>query len=259
MVRNASKTNVRHDQLIDYIARAGEATVQALAGCFQVSIMTIRRDLMQLEAEGRVIRTHGGAILSKPGVVEFSFAERNERYAAEKRAIAREVARMIKPGQTLALDSGTTTLEVAKAIMGIEGVTVLTCSLAIASVLYSQETVELVLLGGTPRRGTPDLIGWLTEQNLRQFHVDFAVVGADGLTADGAYTMSVDATRVCQAVLAVGQTTILVTDHSKFGKPSFSRYAALKDFDHIITDADAPPEARQWLNRQAADVIYVER
>lgn len=258
MNERTAKLNVRHDQIMQYLRGHGNASVQDLADEFQVSVMTVRRDLMLLEESGRITRTHGGAILSKPGVVEFTFLDREQHHAPEKQAIAAAVASLIPPGSTVALDSGTTTLEVAKAIAGIEGLTVLTSSLAIASVLYTHETITMVLLGGVCRKGSPDLTGWLIEQNLKQFHVDYAIVGADGLTCDGAFTKAVDVSRVCQAVLAAGACSILVADHSKIGRASFSRYADVKDFDHIVTDAGVPAAERRWLSREAKDVAYVK-
>ena len=242
--------------MVEYVAGEGGASVQDLARRFNVSAATVRRDLTMLERAGRLIRTHGGAILSKPGVVEFAFVERLDRHAEAKRAIGRKVAAMIEANSTLALDSGTTTLEVAKALVGIPGLTVLTSSLAIASVLYAHDTVEMVLLGGTGRRGSPDLTGWLTEENLKRFHVNYAIVGADGVTREGAYTRAVDLARICQCVLAAGETSILVADHSKIGVPSFSRYAALSQFNHVVTDASVPAGARRWLNRGAKNVVY---
>ncbi|MBI5092060.1 MAG: DeoR/GlpR transcriptional regulator [Candidatus Hydrogenedentes bacterium] len=250
--------NGRHDRIVDFIGAKGEASVQELANEFNVSLMTVRRDLMLLEQAGRVTRTHGGAILSRPGVVAFSFLERGERCAAEKQAIAGVIAAMIKPGSTVALDSGTTTLEVAKAMAGIEGATVLTSSLAIAAELYTREGLETVLLGGAARKGSPDLTGWLTEENLKRFHVDFAVVGADGVTREGAYTTAVDLARICQSVLASGTTSILAVDHSKIGRPSFSRFAELNAFDHIVTDTAVPAASRRWLKAAAKNVIYAK-
>lgn len=258
MSDKTARSNVRHDQIVEHIRVHGVALVQELAEAFAVSVMTIRRDLALLEEAGRVTRTHGGAILSKPRVVEFTFLEREQQHAAEKHAIAREVAARIRPGSTVALDSGTTTLEVAKALVGLEGLTVLTSSLAIASVLYPHDTITMVLLGGVSRKRSPDLTGWLVEQNLKQFHVDYAIVGADGITRDGAYTTAVDISRVCQAVLAAGECRILVADASKMGRPSFSRYAELSSFRQIVTDASVPTAARRWLARGGQKVTYVK-
>ena len=258
MAGKAARMRARHDGMVEWVRAHGETSVGELASGFGVSVATARRDLALLEEAGRLVRTHGGALLSKTGVVEFAFAERSERLAEEKRAIAQRVASMVHSGATVALDSGTTTLEVAKALAGLDGLTVLTSSLAIASVLYAYETIELVFLGGTARKGSPDLTGWLTEENLKQFHVDFSVVGADGITRDGAYARAVDLARVCRSVLAAGETSILVVDHSKVGRASFSRFASLRQFDHVVTDGGVPRGERKWLERMGRDVSYVE-
>jgi len=256
--KSSRSMNVRHEQIVDYLGGNGEVSAQDLADRFSVSLASIRRDLVLLDQAGRITRTHGGAILSKPSVVEFAFMERGNVNARQKRAIARAVAAMIEPGKSVALDSGTTTLEVAKALAGIPGLTVLTSSLAIASVLYAQDAIETVLLGGTARRGSPDLTGWLTAENLKRFHVDYAIVGADGVTPEGVYTIALDLARVCEGVMETGSTCMLVADHSKIGRPSFCRYATVKQIDHVVTDNGVPGKERKWLNKLANDVTYVK-
>ncbi len=252
------KLKTRYEQIVAYVARHGEAQVAQLAQHFAVSAMTIRRDLAALEAQGRLTRTHGGAVLARETTVEFAFSEKERRYAAEKRAIAREVMNLLKPGMSISLDSGTTTLEVARLLSEVSGVTVLTSSLAIASVLYTQESIQLVLLGGTVRKGSPDLTGWLTEANLEQFHVDLAIVGADGVTRQGAYTRAVDQTRVCKALMAGAEKTVLAVDHSKLGTASFARVAPLHAFDSIISDQGASQEVRKWLGARGRYVCVDE-
>mgnify|MGYP002641435331 CR=1 FL=1 len=250
--------NVRHEQIIQWLQARGEASAQDLSEHFGVSLMTIRRDLATIESEGRLTRTHGGAVLSSAGIVEFTFERQGKQHAEEKRAIAREVASMVEPGMSISLDSGTTTLEVAKAIAGIESITVLTSSLAIASVLYAHENIDLVLLGGMARKGSPDLTGWLTEENLKQFHVDLAIVGADGVSEEGAYNRTVELTRVCQAILKGGEKTMLVADHSKFSGPSFAKFSSLEDIDFIITDTGVSVKTCPWLVEHKKRVRYVK-
>ncbi len=252
----AERLNTRYRRILDLLGEREEVSVQELARRLQVSVMTIRRDLDFLEREGRLIRTHGGAILSHAGTVQFSFEQRTRKHAEEKRAIAREIAKMIQPGMALALDSGTTTLEVARAIATKDNLTVLTASLAIASVLYTHENIELVLLGGRASRQGPELTGWLTEENLKQFHVDWAVTGADGIIPQGVFTSTTETNRVCKAVLACGERTILAADYSKFGSSSFVRFAAVGDFDYVVTDDKVPGAVRIWLEAEAQRVIY---
>ena len=171
------------------------------------------------------------------------------------------MVKLIQPGSTVALDNGTTALAVAEELtkeFAGNTLTILTCSLAIASVLYAHDNIDLVLLGGTPRKGSPDLVGWLTEENLRRFHVDYAVVGADGITQDGAYTGVIELTRICQALLKSGRNTILAADHSKIGRSSFSRYATLKQIDYLVTDNQVREKDRVWLEHSIRTVTYVE-
>jgi DeoR/GlpR family transcriptional regulator of sugar metabolism len=248
--------NTRQTTILDLLASQGEVGVQDLAQRLDVSVMTVRRDLTQLKRDGHLTRTHGGAVLSHAGVIEFAFLEQSKVRAAEKAAIAKAVAAMVRPGMTVTLDTGTTTLEVARAFAGIRPLTVLTSSLAIASALYAHDHIELVLLGGTTRKGSPDLSGWLTEENLKRFRVDLAVLGADGADADGAYTTGVSVARVSQAMIAGAKSTVLALDHTKLGKAAFVRFAEWGDFGHVVTDAGAPGAAREWLGKAVKQVTY---
>ncbi len=248
--------NLRQTKIVDMVTENGEVFVQDLSKRMGVTTMTIRRDLDALEREGRLIRTHGGAVLSSAGIVEFSFKKKGEDNAAAKNAIAREVVTLVKPGFTVALDTGTTVLEVARSIAGIRDLRVLTSSLVIASALYARDNIELVLLGGKARRGSPDLTGWLTEENLKHFRVDAAVLGADGANRDGVFTSDESVARVSQAVISCAATTVLAVDHSKFERPSFLKYATWKDIDHVVTDSGIEPEVAKWLGRVARKVHY---
>ena len=248
----------RHAKILEQLSADGEATVQALAGGFGVSVMTIRRDLAELEASGELTRTHGGAMLSRAGIIEFSFREKGQRNADEKRAIAREAAELVERGMTLTLDTGTTTLEVAKAVAGVPDLTVLTSSLAIASALYGRPNISLVLTGGAVRTGSPDLSGWLTEENLKRFRVDIACIGADGADREGVFTTDVNVARVSQAMIASAHETVLVADHTKFEKPAFVRFASWRDIGRVITGNAATPGTRKWLEKTVREVTYAE-
>ena len=248
--------NERQAEILDVLSRRGKASVRELAKKFRVNAMTIRRDLSALESEGRLVRTHGGAMISKMGVVEFAFAEKARKRMAEKKAIAAAVARRVAPGSTISLDTGTTTLEVARAIAGIEGLTVLTSSLAIASVLYARDNIKLVLLGGTVRRNSPDLSGPLTEENLRKFRVSTAILGADGISPDGLFTFDEGVSRVSRAMIAGAAETVVVADSSKFGVTAFVKFADWAEISCLFTDSEVPPAVRGWLEKKAREVIY---
>lgn len=170
----AAKANPRHAAIRRALAVEGEVRVRALARRLGVTPITIRRDLVALETAGVLRRTHGGAVPTRLGVMDLASRERGDREADRKRAIAREAARLVRPGMAVSLDTGTTTLELARALPDVRGLTVLTSSLAIAAVLYPRDNVQLVVLGGTARKTRPDLYGDLTEENLNRFRVDLA-------------------------------------------------------------------------------------
>jgi len=251
------KKHARHAQILQALIQEGEVGVEALARRFDVSVMTVRRDLAEMAAHRQVRRTHGGAVPARAGVIEFTVQDKAIRRGGEKRAIARAAASLITAGMAVSLDTGTTTLEVARAISGVQDVTVLTASLAIASILYAQDGIELVLLGGNVRKNSPDLMGPLTEENLKRFRVHLAVLGADAVTPDGIFTTDVRISRVSRAMVENAHRTVLVADSSKFMQTAFCRFASLKEVHHVITDDACAPAVREWLDRAVETVTYV--
>jgi DeoR/GlpR family transcriptional regulator of sugar metabolism len=248
---NTTPSSPRLKKILDYLAGREEVSVAELVRQFQVAPMTVRRDLGVLEGQGRITRTHGGALLAAPSLVAFEFQERRQSRLAEKQAIARAAVQWVRPGMTVILDTGTTTLEVARALGGIPRLKVLTSSLAIASALLAQGDLELVLLGGTVSQHSPDLSGPLTEDNLAAFRAELAFVGADALDARGLYTRSQQIARVSRAMLSRAERTILVADSSKFGKTAFVRFAGWPEIDVLLTDDGLDAKARKWVEKNA--------
>jgi DeoR family fructose operon transcriptional repressor len=250
--------NQRQSGILEKIRSAGGASVRDLAAQFHVSDMTIRRDLSLLETRGDLSRTHGGAVSSRAGIIEFAFKEKERLCAAEKQAIAAEAASLVRPGMTITLDTGTTTLEVARRVAGTRRLTVLTSSLPIASVLYASEGIDLILLGGQARKGIPDLWGRLTEENLKRFRVDMAIIGADGANREGLYTTDMNVARVSEAMLAGARRRVAVIDHRKFESAHFVKFASWGAIDRVITDAGTPPAVRRWLGKAVRHVTYAK-
>ena len=131
-----------------------------------------------------------------------------------------------------------------------------TTSLMIAAALHTQESIELILLGGTVRKDSPDLSGPLTEENLGRFRVNLAVLGADGVSADGVFTESMNVARVSRAIVKAAERAVLTIDGSKFGRAALVRYAEWQDFNQVITDKGVPAQVRKWLNRKGPEVVY---
>lgn len=247
----------RHRAILELLAGQGEVLVEGLARRFGVDLVTIRRDLAWLERDGLLRRTHGGAVASRIGRIELAFQKKSETRGREKAAIAQAVAAMVRPGMAISLDTRTTTLEVAREVAGTPGLKVLTPSLAIVSALYPHDNIEIVLLGGVVRRGSPDLYGVLTEDNVRRFTVDMAILGADAVSPDGLFTTDAGVSRVSQAMIKASRTAVLVIDSGKFGAAAFVRFATWDEVDHVVTDEGAPPDARAWLEKAVARVTYV--
>jgi DeoR/GlpR family transcriptional regulator of sugar metabolism len=238
----------RHQQILELLQQQREVSVQALAVQFDVSPITIRRDLDTLEREGALTRTHGGAVVSSSSVIAFAFRERARDCTAEKVAIAQYVATVVQPGMTLVLDTGTTTLEVARALVGVPRLRVLTSSLAIASALHACANIDLVLLGGNARHHSPDLSGPLTEDNLLQFQTEMAIVGADAVGREGLYTSDLGIARISRAMITCARETWLVADNSKFTRRSFVKFADWSAINHLVTDERLAAADREWLS-----------
>jgi DeoR/GlpR family transcriptional regulator of sugar metabolism len=251
---NTTSSSLRINKILEALAGREEVSVAELTERFQVTSMTIRRDLDILEQQGRITRTHGGTRLAAPSIVAFKFQKRRQSCLAEKRAIARAAAELVKPGMTVILDTGTTTLEVARALGGIPQLNVLTSSLAIASALLAYSNLELVLLGGTVSKNSPDLSGPLTEDNLAAFRADLAFIGADAVDARGLYTSSQQIARVSRAMIANARRTILVADSSKFGKTAFVRFTGWEKIDCLLVDDGLDKSTQQWVGKAVKDV-----
>lgn len=238
----------RHQRILELLQLQREVSVQALAQQFRVSPITIRRDLDLLAREGSLVRTHGGAVLSPASIIEFAFQQRAQACTTEKAAVARYMASVVQPGMTIVVDTGSTALEVARAVAGTPRLRVLTSSLAIASALHGRPNIDLVLLGGTVRHHSPDLTGPLTEENLRQFQTDLAILGADALNREGLYTSDLGIARISRAMIGCAGESWLVADSSKLTRRSFVKFAGWSDIHHLVTDEHLAPTDREWLD-----------
>jgi DeoR/GlpR family transcriptional regulator of sugar metabolism len=233
-------------------------TVADLAREFDVSEMTIRRDLNALEAKTHIQRTHGGAVLTERMMLEFDYRERRDHNRAAKRAIAVAARALIQPGQRLILDTGTTTLEVASLLTDGENLTVITPSLAVASELQHAAGVEVILLGGVIRRGSPDLTGPVTEHCLELFAADLAIQGADGIGIDGTiYNSDLRLARVDMLMRRTAKRSCVIADHTKIGVTALARCGSLTDVDIFITDTVAPAAALKRFAKLGPKIVTV--
>jgi DeoR/GlpR family transcriptional regulator of sugar metabolism len=240
----------------DRFAQQPGVSISELAREFGVSEMTIRRDLDVLEQNSQIQRTHGGAVLTERMMFEFDYRERRERNRPEKCAIAAEARKLVQPGQRLILDNGTTTLELAALLKDGERLTVITPSLAVASELQHAGGVQVILLGGILREGSPDLTGPVTEHCLEMFSADLAFQGADAIGEDGAiYNSDLRLARVDRAMRRIAARTCILADHTKLGRSELGRSGTLADVETFITDKAARADLVRRYARMGPTVI----
>ncbi len=246
----------RQKKIIDRVSEAGDGSIQEFARQFKVSEMTIRRDLDQLAEQGRVIRTHGGATLAGQVSFEFSFLKRQKHNQIEKETIARRAADLVQDGQSVMLDSGTTTLAIARALRGKKGLTVITTSLPIASELQYQKEIRVLLLGGYLRSGAPDLEGALTESNMEQLRADIAFLGADGIDRKGhAYNASLAVGRMLTKMANSASEVYVTADQSKLGRTALTRYGNIAKWSGLITGRSADKALLTALRRNGVRIL----
>jgi DeoR family fructose operon transcriptional repressor len=246
----------RQNRILEMLQSTKECSIDQLAKNFGTSGMTVRRDLQTLAELGRVIRTHGGARLA-PGVnFEFAFLNRTKQCQNEKRAIGKFAAEIIQEGQSVMLDSGTTTLAIAEHLKLRRGIKVITTSLPIASMLQFNESIEINLLGGQLRAGSPDLTGNITVANLDLIRTDLAFIGADAIDATGeAYTDSADLSMMLSKMAQGAIKPYVVADSSKLGRTALWKLFSANKLAGIITDHKVAPEFVKGLTQAGVKVL----
>ena len=246
----------RRADIVDLVARRGFASIEMLADRFGVSAQTIRRDVTVLHDEGRIHRYHGGAGPALGGR-NLGYSARQMLRRPEKQRIARLAAQHIPHGASLILNIGTTTEEVARALVDHRNLRVVTNNLNVATVLAASEDCEIILAGGLVRKQDGGLVGEATLDLIRQFRVDFAVIGISGIDDDGTLLdYDYREVRVTQAILHSARQVLLVADHSKFGRPAMVRLGGFGDIHALFTDR-APPPATVRLLAEAGVTLHV--
>jgi DeoR/GlpR family transcriptional regulator of sugar metabolism len=250
----------RRQQIVDLVYKQGSTTVSELCALFDVSDMTIRRDLRELDRDGLLRRVHGGAVSNLGRSYEPPFQTRSMHLVEAKQAIGRIAAQLIKDGDSLALDVGTTTLEIARNMGNRHNLTIITGSLPIANEICSSHSltssVRLILTGGIVRAGELSMTGDIAEETYRRLHVDKAFIGVGGVSLESGLTeYNLEDAVVKRALIRYAQQRIVVADGSKLGRTAFASVAPLSMVDILVTDPNAPPEIVAALESMDIDVI----
>jgi DeoR/GlpR family transcriptional regulator of sugar metabolism len=249
----------RRTFILKAIEDNGSVSVLDLATSLDVSMMTIRRDLVELEKEGVVRRVHGGAVSTRGRSVEPPYSLRLAQAVTAKQRIGALAAQLVAEGDSLALDIGSTTIEVAYHLVGKRHLTIVTPSLRIAALFLNQTDARLIVPGGIVRTGEGSLVGELTRYAMERLFVDRLFLAVGCIDAQcGLSEFNWDDALVKQAMIRSAKEVILVADATKFGKVAFAQVADLTAIHKLVTDRLPPPEILAKLHEAHVQVLIAD-
>ena len=248
----------RKQRILAILNDQGRLTVEELVERLHVTAVTVRADLNTLADAGQLVRSRGGALKQEEPAPEYPFSIREHLYKAEKQRIAKAAVELIKPNQTILLDSGSTTMEIARQIraLKINPLTVVTNSLQVSTELAGLPHISIVLPGGILRPNSFSMIGPYAERTLREMSADQAFLGVDGLDpSDGLFTTDMLGAQVDAIMIQTAREVTIVADSSKIGRRGLSKIAELDAIHRLITDCGAE---RQLVDKIKAQGITVQ-
>lgn len=253
------KTTVERRVLIlEKLASNGQVDVNSLSKELGVSEVTIRNDLAKLEKKNMLIRARGGAIKLDRVGIDFTISDKNKQNYEQKKKIGLTAAGLIEDGDTIILDSGTTTMEVAKNLSKVSDLKVITNALNVASHLADNKDVNVLVPGGFLRKNSMSLVGATAEESFRNYFCDKLFIAVDGFsTIHGLSTPNVEEAHLNRVMINISKKVIVVTDSSKFLKRSFAFIAPISEVDIVISDSGIPDEDRKNLESAGIEVIIV--
>ncbi|MEZ0541037.1 DeoR/GlpR family DNA-binding transcription regulator [Fibrella arboris] len=248
--------NQRRDKILELLKEDGSAKVINLARIFKVTEVTIRQDLEKLEKDGLVTKEHGGAYLKDVGDQVRTFSLGNQENIDKKELIAAKCLEFIESGDSIILDSGSTTTEIAKKLRGFKDLTVITNALNIAMMLGAEPGIELIMTGGEFKPPTLSLTGQKAADFFRGINVQKLFLATAGISLKSGLTYpSLSDLVVKKAMIDAADTTYLVADSTKIGKSAFASLGALSLIDYIITDAGIEEKHKQVFHDNEIELI----
>ncbi len=245
----------RHSALLEYVIGHGKTEVGVLAGYLGVSEVTVRKDLEYLAERGIIKRERGYAVPNDPGDIHYHMAF----HLAAKQSIAKAAAALVEDGESIIVEAGSTCALFAEELAKTKrNVTIITNSLYLASYVQHYTNVQIVLLGGTLQAGGQALVGPLTKNAVRTFHVDKIFLGTDGYSRGRGFTGE-DLIRVetLGCMLKSADHAYMLTVSEKFGRPGAVSFLEAKDVYQLVTDCGLSAEEREYLESQGVKVTIV--
>lgn len=257
--RNSVFAEVRLQRICSLLREKGEVSVADLCDMFSASAATIRADLAKLEAQNLLKRTHGGAIPVEKTAQELTTTEKMTRNVEAKAAIAQKALEYIRPGMAIALDTGTTIMELAKRIQNIPNLTAITNDTEISLCLEQASGIDILLLGGLVRKQFHCTVGAMVQQMLDQLHIDTLFLATNGLNLQhGLSTPSIEMGNIKRKMMDVSGKVVLLVDSSKLDNNSLICFAQLTDVDVIISDADLGEQLRTDPKTAHIEFVHAE-
>ena len=248
----------RRQETVKQTNEIGVVDVVELAGKFQVSTVTIRNDLNSLDKKGLVDRTHGGAVINSRIAKELSVKEKHCENLSVKQKLAAVAASLINDGESIILDSGTTTEEIAKQLHSHRNMIVMTNGLNIASELAVLEETEVILTGGKLRKKSLSFYGRQAEYSLNNLHFDKVFLGVDGINDKACLTTHFEHEASLNRMMCdISKEVIAVTDSSKFNRNGFYIISSLDAIDTLLTDSRIPQSYIDFLEEKRINLIIV--
>jgi DeoR/GlpR family transcriptional regulator of sugar metabolism len=244
----------RRERLRDLVQARGFAALGELAETLEVSESTIRRDLEQLERDGVARRTHGGAFWTGESDTLQEFRTRRDDRWTAKAAIGRAAAQLIEDHDTILLDGGSTTYEVARHLVG-RPLQVVTNSLPVAYLLSTSDSIDLVMIGGSVRGRTAVAIGPMADAMLGSINVGKAFLSVAGITDRGYFNSNLMLVESEKAMLATADQAIIVADSSKFGRVSLSRLCGLHEVHTVVSDTNLQTRWKEQLELAGVELV----
>lgn len=256
----------RRERILALLREHRRVSVDRLSADFATSPETIRRDLAELARLGLVRKFHGGASLPEPAAAdtpreaeEGSFQLRLTQAMAEKRAIALRAARLFRPGETLFIDTGSTTLAFAEALVSVPKLTVITNAIGIAQAVAAKgQSCRAFLLGGEIDAELRETLGALVLEQIRRFHTAHVVLTVGAITPQGIFDFSVEETEVARAMIGQAARLTVLADSSKFGRTGLFQVAPLARLERLVTDRAPQGAVAEALAEAGVDVIVAD-
>lgn len=245
--------------ILNRLVNEGSVQVSDLAESFNVSLVTIRKDLTELEESGKLYRSHGKAILIDPFTGNRSVNEKENLFPLEKNLIGKTAAKLIKQDDSILIASGTTMHAFARCITPQHHLTVVTASMPVAEILAQHENIDIILLGGILRHSSLSVIGNYSEAMLKDFSFTKLFIGVDGITPDvGLTTTDIREAQLNRAMMKVAQKVICLADSSKFGRNGLAKICDVDDVDLFITDK-IPPKVQKLAEDHGLNIVTAEQ